>query len=1083
MMTPHLSAALWGGGRTLRITASLARLLPALATALAALAAAAWLARLGGGGIPVAVVAAWTMVVLSLVTGLWLARRIAARWSAAGVASRLEQVGQSRRGALTALLEAPVAGTSSALHHAALDAAAGRVATDASASLAADVVLWRSRALRGGIAIMVAGAALVAARPLDGSTAMVWRPWQAWSALTSPVLLSTSTPVVGRGESATLHLRAWGQRNAVLRTRAPGEPWQELEVALDAEGQATITTDPLDATLVATLVAAGRVSAEVQVTVRLPAFLGAFSVTAEYPGYLNLERELLMLDEDTLVVPAGTVLVVEGRATAPLATALLEGPAAEALTVDGGAFRGRVVPRADGTWRLQLATADGSTLEGPPPTFTVRVVADAPPSVAIPVPGRDTIAPPSLAVPVVIAIEDDHGLRSAGLELQVRNRSNRSRQALELPAGTADRALITTRLDLAALGLGPGDTLWYTAVAGDNAPGQGVGRSPTYAIRVPTEAEQRQARQAATTAAAEGFDSLAVRAREAQRQSEDLARERPQTDRQREGGSGSDPLSAEGARRAEAAVEAQEAIQRDAEQLRSEVEELRQAAAQEGTADSALAQQLAEIRDLLDRAMSPELEAQLEALREAVRDLDARRSQDALRDLAAEQAKMRQALEQARELFERAALEAELTALADAAAELAEAQQEAIEKLASDPAQGAKDEEALARKADALADALEQSAPKMEMAATKEGMSEAAQQAREAAGEMRQASEAAQQGKPQQAKASAEAAGEMLDAVEEKLRQERDEMQAAMRAEVSAALDRLLVETTRLLDRQLVVADAYRRGAIAGPVRIEQGLLEEGVARLFQQVLAAAGKNALVSPRIATAMLTARTSMRAAIDVTATSAPNLGAAAEQAGSAVDALTVAAHALLRSKEQVDGSASGSGMQEAMEQMQQMAQAQGQVTRQGQGMMQDGEGGLQQMLQLAMQQRAIAQQLELMQAAGQMPGAGELAREAKEISRTLEAGRLTPETARRQEQLFRRMLDAGRSLEGDERDETKERQSEVAGEVERRLPPSLDPRLRRNAGDVPLPGWDELQQLRPEDRRRVLEYFRRLAVGGG
>lgn len=144
---------------------------------------------------------------------------------------------------------------------------------------------------------------------------------------------------------------------------------------------------------------------------------------------------------------------------------------------------------------------------------------------------------------------------------------------------------------------------------------------------------------------------------------------------------------------------------------------------------------------------------------------------------------------------------------------------------------------------------------------------------------------------------------------------------------------------------------------------------------------------------------------------------------------------------------------------------------------------GEGSMQQMLQLAMQQRAIAQQLERMQAGGQMPGAGELAREAKEISRNLESGRVSPETAERQERLFRRMLDAGRSLEGDAPDERKERQSEAARAADGRLPPELEARLRRGEGDVPLPSWELLQQLRPEDRRRVLEYFRRLAVGGG
>jgi hypothetical protein len=143
-----------------------------------------------------------------------------------------------------------------------------------------------------------------------------------------------------------------------------------------------------------------------------------------------------------------------------------------------------------------------------------------------------------------------------------------------------------------------------------------------------------------------------------------------------------------------------------------------------------------------------------------------------------------------------------------------------------------------------------------------------------------------------------------------------------------------------------------------------------------------------------------------------------------------------------------------------------------------MMQQGQSDMTAMMQMAMQQRAIAQQLERMRARGQMPGAGELAQEARELSRTIEQGRLNPETVERQQRLFRRMLDAGRSLEGDERDENKERESEAAVAGDRARPGALDPRLLQGP-EFPLPGWEELQRLSPDDRRRVLDYFRRLA----
>jgi hypothetical protein len=83
--------------------------------------------------------------------------------------------------------------------------------------------------------------------------------------------------------------------------------------------------------------------------------------------------------------------------------------------------------------------------------------------------------------------------------------------------------------------------------------------------------------------------------------------------------------------------------------------------------------------------------------------------------------------------------------------------------------------------------------------------------------------------------------------------------------------------------------------------------------------------------------------------------------------------------------------------------------------------------------------------------------------------------------RQERLFRRMLDAGRTLQGEEEDEQKERQSEVAKPGELRLPPALRAELLGRDGAIRLPSWEQLQRLSPEERRLVTEYFRRLTGG--
>lgn len=1076
-----LDGALDAAGAALRGMTGLARMLAGVAGAVLVLAIAAWRLRAADGVAPVWVLAAWAVGSALLLAGAIAARHAIRGLGPWSIADRLEATGDWRRGALTTVLDPIVAGTSSALHLAAAQDAATDVEARAADALRPSIRLQAQRSRV--IAAVGAGAllALVAAGPLSGRAAGIWRPDSAWRALVAPVRLRARSTAVARGERATFELTAFGKRHATLLTRAPGERWQSQDVALDANGHATFVTPPLSAEIVARLEAGGRQSEDVRVLVRLPAFLGAFTVVAHYPTYLKLESEPLPTGGDTVVVPEGTRLVLTGRATTDLASAEFAGPGATtSLRVAASGFEGEVSPRTSGTWVLRVASANGAALEGDTPQIPIKVLADSAPLVEVPVPGADTVAPPSLRVAVVVSARDDHGIRS--LLVEMRRGVQGAATRIALPSDGGDRALATTSLDLATLGVQPGDTVRYVAIASDNAPGAHVGRSREYRIRIPTEQEQRAARDAATAETGAGLDSVTSAAKQAQRLAEDLARERQRGEGKGSGEGEREPMSLDAARRAEATARAEEKVVEQANALARKVEELRQAAEREGLADTSLARQLGEIQALLDKAISPELRERLAALRDAAKDLDADRTKDALQALVKRQAELNAALEQARELFKRAALETELSSLAKEAKQLAAEQAKTTGQLAKpDSARAAASaERTLAARADSLAAAIDRAGKKTPSDATKAGMQHAANRARKAGQKMQDAAKSGSEGKSQQAEQEGKEAEAQLEPLDEELDQERQRMQEAMRKEVLDALERTLAETARLAQRQETLAEAFRRGVVVSQSRIDQGTVEEGAGKLMQQVTALAAKNALIPPRAGVALAAARLSMRAAVEAVSSASPNLHEAADQAGDAVDALAVTAYSLLRAKDQVSGSKSGSGLQEAMEQMQQMAGKQGQLNAQASGMMQQGQGGAQQMMQLAMQQRAIAQQLERMRSGGQVPGAGELAREAKDLSRALEAGRMNRETADRQERLFKKMLDAGRSLQGEEQDETKERQSTTAKDGTGRVPVALDPRLRD--AELRLPGWDQLQRLSPEERRRVIDYFRRLAGGG-
>src|SRR5207245_7578715 len=139
---------------------------------------------------------------------------------------------------------------------------------------------------------------------------------------------------------------------------------------------------------------------------------------------------------------------------------------------------------------------------------------------------------------------------------------------------------------------------------------------------------------------------------------------------------------------------------------------------------------------------------------------------------------------------------------------------------------------------------------------------------------------------------------------------------------------------------------------------------------------------------------------------------------------------------------------------------------------------GQAVLEQLRALAARHRALAQRLERLQAEGGSAAAGALAQEARELARQLDAGRPDARAIQGQERLYRRLLDAGRTLSGSEPDESKERTSRSATGDSVHLPALLKPGATGAGPRLRYPTWEELSGLTPEQRRLVLEYFRRL-----
>jgi hypothetical protein len=265
-------------------------------------------------------------------------------------------------------------------------------------------------------------------------------------------------------------------------------------------------------------------------------------------------------------------------------------------------------------------------------------------------------------------------------------------------------------------------------------------------------------------------------------------------------------------------------------------------------------------------------------------------------------------------------------------------------------------------------------------------------------------------------------------------------------------------------------------------LRAEEAAVKQGLEQLGKNLSEAGQRSALVNRHVGSALARANLNldqtMRALENATPENMPSA-----QAEQTLDALNRLAIELLKNGQQIDQSESGTGLQQALEQLAELAKQQGNLGGRSNSLLPLNLGPKvmsQQMSSLAREQRDIAQKLGGMNKGGGrddlLGRLDDLVKEADQIARDLEGGRLTPQTVKRQSELFHKLLDAGRTMERDEVSE--ERKAEAAHP----LPPSviraLKPGLFDDADRYALPSAEQLRGLPPAYRRLILEYFEKL-----
>ncbi|HEX2166639.1 MAG TPA: hypothetical protein VHG09_05315, partial [Longimicrobiales bacterium] len=663
----------------------------------------------------------------------------------------------------------------------------------------------------------------------------------AWSPMVSPVRNLTPPPLpplavqpgdveVHRGADLAIRISAPGRDAVTVKWHMRGDV-PRAELGTVSGDSAVVVIPRIDADAEYWVEAPdGAVTDRYRVTPTDPLLLANLIVDVIYPRHVGRPSDHFQGEVPPLEVPEGTQLVVRGTATRPLAHAALapaaggEGPA---FGVEGELFSGSFTPAVSGTYHWQLRDASGGDVEVAPAPLEIDVVADAPPHVEITFPTADTVIDASLRQAVVADARDDYGLARAEIvSWRVAASGHSDAEVVEpIRMNGDDRALIRGLLDASARSLVPGDTLKFYIRVSDTSPRGQTSVSRTVSLRLPGMVELRdrsvarademldQAAQLAKTA-----ESLEQTTRDLERRTSAAnARRRAESQRSNStSASSSESMDYQEASAARQMLEQQDELVEQMEAMREELDALERAMERSGLRDAELQQRLEEMRKLYDEMLTPEMRQEMEALRQALEQLDPEALQQALEQMAQQQEEMKEQLDRSLELMRRAAAEQQMNKLAQQARELA-TQQDALAESMAEKQPTPEDTQAqqdLAERTEELTESLREMQERLQEQGeqqTAESTQQAQQNTSQAGQDMKQAAEDAAQQNGEKAAESGAQAADQLEQAAATLDQARDALAEEWEKDAQQSMEQATREALALAERQQQLLDEMQQ--------------------------------------------------------------------------------------------------------------------------------------------------------------------------------------------------------------------------------------------------------------------------------
>ena len=858
-----------------------------------------------------------------------------------------------------------------------------------------------------------------------------------------------------------------------------------------------------------------------QITVSHEPIVKSFQLQLNYPAYTQLPSQTLEANTGDAEVLYGTEVVLTGESNKPLTEAHLIFEESDLIKLDieeSTQIKGNFIAKQAGKYHIQIQDTEGLT-NTDPLTYTLNVFKDIAPQVEIVEPDKDLVLDNDMLVKLKVEATDDYGIQALQLvhRIQKENADDVTVTLKQVPASTSPPQtshFLSYTWDIAPIGLFPGEVLSYyvQALDIDDISGPNIGKSRTYTLRFPTLDEL--------------YDDLAAEQETEQLSLDELFDEQTEAtgivdellDKIRK----FRELSLSDEKLMQQVVETQKEIERKANELISEMEQTASEMEKNQLFEPETIQKYQELQALMKQALSEEHQELLKKLGEALTKQQLTEQENAMTEANFNQEQFQQQLERMKSLYEQLIMQQKLEAAAKQAQELAEQQKQLMDSLVTQTSEkselndAAQKEDRIKQESDKLSDKLDTLGNEMsEMAKSQENAAPQIQQVADEIKRLNQyaqdqklsenlqnTSESLRDGRKQDAQQTGKQAEQTMTELAQGLDNALEFMEGAnsnqaltaMREAVKSGLylshlhEKVIDQTNELIISNM---EDYIEREIHQLQQLAANELSaaKGIAQLADKLWELGKQQMEIDPRIVWRLNAASDALNRAARALEDRQTSLALPIQRGGLAD--INQAVFDLLTAMAQMNQQMGAGGLQDMLEQLQQLAQSQEQLNEMAQNLSQQmrerGQTpGLQQRLErIAGQQQLIREATErlaeIVENAAEMLGSlKDVAEEMAEVEKKLGQGTLDDQVIDQQERILTRMLDSLKSLQ--KRDIGRQRKAQVAKKpsaTPQEVPP-LHPELLEIVRKLETtPNAKELENIPFQYREQLRQYFKALS----